>query len=219
MKPNEINILVACEESQAICKEFRKRGFNAFSCDIEPCSGGCPQWHIQKDCFKVIANHKWDLIIAHPPCTHLSASGARWWNNPVRPDKPKLQREAIDFFMRFTDLECPRVAIENPIGIMSRVYRKPDQIVQPYFFGDRARKSTCWWLKGLPLLVADDMVDEGEDFVCCDGKKRQPLWYRQAWNLPPKERAKARSKTFPGMARAIAEQWGDYLLRELSDVH
>lgn len=215
-QPNEIYILVACEESQAIANEFRKRGFNAYSCDIEPCSGGHPEYHIQGDCFDAIRSRLWDLVIAHPPCTHLCASGARWWNNPVRPDKPQLQKEAIEFFMRFTlymYYNVLHLAIENPIGIMSRIYRKPDQIVQPYWFGDRARKSTCWWLFNLPLLKADNLVDEGESFYWGDGKKRQPKWYRDAWNLPPKERAKARSKTFPGMARAIAEQWGDYLLK------
>lgn len=211
-RPQDIYILVACEESQAIANEFRKRGFMAFSCDIEPCSGGHPEYHLRGDALEAVRSRRWDCVIAHPPCTHLCASGARWFNNPATPDKPMLQSAAISFFLAFTKLDCPRVAIENPIGIMSRIYRKPDQIVQPFFFGDHARKSTCWWLKGLPKLVPDDMVDEGESFYWGDGKKRQPKWYRDAWNLPPKERSKARSKTFPGMARAIAEQWGNYLL-------
>jgi len=226
--PKDINILVACEESQAITKEFRKRGFTAFSCDIEPCSGGHPEWHIQFDCTMPMAGwsfytqdgfkhhgRKFDLVIAHPPCTHLCASGARWWNNPATPDKPLLQDQAINFFMMFVNNSkyFKHMAIENPIGIMSKKYRKPDQIVQPFWFGDPARKSTCWWLFNLPNLIPDNMVDEGESFDCGNGK-RQPKWYRDAWNLPPKERAKARSKTFPGMARAIAEQWGNYLLQE-----
>ena len=214
-EPKDIYILVACEESQAIANEFRKRGFNAFSCDLEPCSGGHPEYHYRMDCFTIINSCKWDLVIAHPPCTHLSAYGARWWNDPSRPDKPRLQQEAIEFFMKFTEIigkHAEHVAIENPIGIMSRIYRKPDQIVQPYWFGDPARKSTCWWLFDLPKLKPDNMVEEGEWFDCGNGK-RMAKWYRDAWNLPPKERAKARSKTFPGMARAIAEQWGDYLLK------
>ena len=213
--PKDIHILVACEESQAIANEFRKLGFVAYSCDIEPCSGGHPEWHLQEDCFLAISSRRWDCIIAHPPCTHLCSSGARWFNNPARPDKPKLQKEAIEFFLKFTRIDCEYVAIENPIGIMSRLYKKPSQIVQPFFFGDRARKSTCWWLKGLPRLVPDKMVDEGDSFYWGDSGKRQPKWYREAWNLPPKERAKARSKTFPGMARAIAEQWGNYLKENL----
>lgn len=212
-KPSEIYILVACEESQTIASAFRKRGFNAFSCDLEPCSGGHPEYHFRRDCFTMIECCKWDLVIAHPPCTHLAVSRARWFNHPSRPDKPLLQKEAIEFFMRFTRINCDHVAIENPVGIMSTKWRKPDQIVQPFWFGDRARKATCWWLKGLPLLVPDDMVDEGESFYMKNGT-RCPQWYRDAWNLPPKERAKVRSKTFPGMARAIAEQWGDYLLKE-----
>ena len=214
-KPEDINILIACEESQTIANAFRARGFNAFSCDLEPCSGGHPEYHIRRDCFEVIDYQKWDLIIAHPPCTHLAASGARWFNHPSRPDKPQLQKEAVEFFLRFTRLDCDHVAIENPIGIMSTIYRKPDEIIQPFWFGDPARKSTCLWLKGLPLLYADNIVEEGESFTWGDSKKRQPKWYRDAWNLPPKERAKVRSKTFPGIARAIAEQWGDYLLRSL----
>ncbi|MBQ1347773.1 MAG: hypothetical protein IIY58_00215 [Aeriscardovia sp.] len=214
-QPKEINILVACEESQTIALAFRKLGFNAYSCDLEPCSGGHEEIHIQGDCFKAINSRKWDLIIAHPPCTHLAASGARWFNNPATPEKPRLQKEAIEFFLAFTKLDCEHVAIENPIGIMSRIYRKPDQIVQPYFFGDSARKSTCLWLKGLPLLVPDMIMDEGESFYWGEEGKRQPKWYREAWNLPPKERAKVRSKTFPGMARAIAEQWGKYLIDNL----
>ena len=213
--PKDIYILVACEESQAIANEFRKRGFQAYSCDIEPCSGGHPEYHLQGDALEVILERDWDCIIAHPPCTHLCASGARWFNNPATPNKPMQQKKAISFFLAFTDLKCEHVAIENPIGIMSRIYRKPNQIVQPYWFGDHARKSTCWWLKGLPNLVADNLVDEGESFTWGDGKNRQPKWYRDAWNLPPKERAKMRSKTFPGMARAIAEQWGNYLKENL----
>ena len=217
--PKDIFILVACEESQAIANEFRKRGFQAFSCDIEPCSGGHPEYHLQGDALEAIRERDWDCIIAHPPCTHLCVSGARWFNHPSRPDKPMLQKEAIAFFLAFTDLKCEHVAIENPIGIMSRIYQKPNQIVQPYWFGDHARKSTCWWLKGLPNLVADNLVDEGDSFTWGDAKKRQPKWYRDAWNLPPKERAKARSKTFPGMARAIAEQWGDYLKENQNENH
>lgn len=215
-KPEDIFILIACEESQTIANAFRERGFSAFSCDLEPCSGGHPEYHFRNDCFNLINSCKWDLVIAHPPCTHLAVSGARWFNNPATPEKPRQQKEAVEFFLRFTKIignHANHVAIENPIGIMSRLFRKPDQIVQPYHFGDPARKSTCWWLFNLPKLIPDNIVDEGESVTFGNGK-RQPKWYADAWGLPPKERAKVRSKTFPGMARAIAKQWGDYLLKE-----
>lgn len=194
-------ILIACEESQAVTKEFRKLGYEAFSCDILPCSGGHPEWHILGDVTPLL-KQKWDLIIAFPPCTHLAASGARWFKN-----KPaELQRNAIDFFMMFANAVCPRVAIENPVGIMSSVWRKPDVIFHPYHFGDPYRKTTCLWLKGLPQLKYTNIVEPGKSVSY--GDKSLPAWYS---NLTKKNRAVNRAKTFPGVARAMAEQWGKLL--------
>ena len=215
------NILIACEESQAIANEFRKRGFNAFSNDLQECSGGHPEYHIVDSCLFLIDGDtvfrtqdgqwhvvvKWDLIIAHPPCTDLCVSGARHF---AKKREDGRQQKSIDFFMEFTRLDCPRVCIENPIGIMSTIWRKPDQIIHPWQFGDNYEKSTCLWLKGLPKLIPE--VTEKPDleyfeWVDKNGKhKRQPLWYYKA-----SHNTKLRSKTFPGIARAIAEQWGGVL--------
>jgi len=181
-------ILVACEESQAVTIEFRKLGFEAFSCDLLPCSGANPEWHIQGDVIPLLEK-KWDLVIAFPPCTDLAVSGARWFPKKIADGR---QQRAIDFFLKFTNLPCP-TAIENPIGIMSTRYRKPDQIVQPWQFGHGETKATCLWLKGLPQLVPTEIVEGREQRI---------------WKLPPSEdRAKLRSKTFPGIARAMADQW------------
>lgn len=213
MNACDINILVACEESQAVATAFRKRGFNAFSCDIQPCSGGHPEYHYQTDVLELL-NRKWHLVIAHPPCTYLSLCGNRWFDVSKYGDKAltriDARRNASAFFMRFVNC-APHWAIENPIGAMSRLYRKPDQIIQPYFFGDSFRKSTCLWLGGLPLLVPTDLVDQGES-VCFPSGKRMPKWYADCFGLPPEERARIRSKTFQGIANAMAEQWGNYLL-------
>lgn len=204
----DIKILIACEESQTIATAFRKLGFQAYSCDLKECSGGHPEYHIQGDCLDIINRMKFDLIIAHPPCTYLSVAGARWFSNPER--KP-LQEEAVEFFLQFTRLECDHVAIENPIGIMSTRFRKPDQIIQPFQFGDSFRKSTCLWLKGLPKLKPTNIVDEGEQITFASGKK-MPKWYADLWGMSKEQRQELRSKTFPGIASAIAEQWGTYLL-------
>ena len=218
-----MKILVACEESQAVTKEFRALGHEAYSCDIIECSGGHPEWHIMGDVLPLLngdcefqtmdgTHHeqwqRWDMIIAFPPCTHLAVSGARHFEQKRKDGR---QQEGIDFFMKFVNADCERVAIENPIGIMSNLYRKPDQIIQPYEFGDPFKKSTCLWLKGLPNLQPTNMVDRGEfiEFVSKKGiKKKQPKWYFEALKLTPSERAKARSKTFPGIARALAQQYG-----------
>lgn len=185
-----MKILVACEESQAVCKEFRRLGHNAFSCDIEPCSGGYPEWHIQGDVLPLLAE-SWDMIIAFPPCTHLAVSGARYFAEKRADGR---QCAAIDFFMRFTKAKCDKIAIENPIGIMSSFYRKPDQIIQPWQFGHGETKATCLWLKGLPKLQPTNIVEGREQRI---------------WKLPPsKDRAKLRSKTYQGIAKAMAEQWG-----------
>lgn len=200
-----IKVLVACEESQAVTIELRKLGHEAYSCDIEPCSGGFPEWHLQQDVLPLL-KEKWDMIIAFPPCTHLSVSGAAWFEQKRKDGR---QQQGIDFFMHFTNLDCPKVAIENPVGIMSTYWRKPDQIIQPWQFGHDTSKKTCLWLKGLPLLTPTNIV-EPNDYVYKSGKKiggKDPLWHIESIKLPPKERAKARSKTFPGIAKAMATQF------------
>jgi hypothetical protein len=210
-----MRILVACEESQAITKEFRKLGHEAFSCDLLPCSGGHPKWHYQQDVFKVI-DKGWDMMIAHPPCTFLAVSGARWLYNKdgsKNVERWKNQAKALDFVQKLMDAPIDKIAIENPISVISSNIRKPDQIVQPWQFGDKAQKSTCLWLKNLPKLEPTDIVEKGEfiEFISKKGvKKKQPKWYFEALKnaKTPAERRTLRSKTFKGMAEAIANQWG-----------
>jgi hypothetical protein len=209
-------ILIACEESQAVCKEFRALGFEAYSCDIQDETGGFPEWHIKDDVLKVI-NEKWDMMIAFPPCTHLAVSGARHFEMKKKDGR---QQEGIDFFMKIINAPINKIAVENPIGIMSKIYRKPDQVIQPYFFGDPYQKSTCLWLKNLPKLYHQKKPDlfsqtithteKGDFKEWVDKKtgklKRQALWYYEAF-----ADGKARSKTFPGIAKAMAEQWSKIL--------
>lgn len=219
-----MKVLVACEESQAVCKAFRDRGHEAYSCDIQECSGGHPEWHICGDCLKVIMGgvfftqdggthtiEKWDLLIAHPPCTYLTVTGNAWFNEAKYGEKARQRQKeryaAIVFFMRLALANVPRVAIENPIGIMNSAYEKPQQIIQPYMFGDPYEKKTALWLKGLAPLKPTNVVKPPER-VRFDSGKSMPAWYADAWHLPKKERAKIRSKTFPGIANAMAEQWG-----------
>ena len=203
-------VLIACEESQAVAIEMRNLGIEAYSCDIEPCSGGHPEWHIQGDVTPIL-EQEWDMIIAFPPCTHLAVSGAPWFEQKRKDGR---QQQGIDFFMLFANAKCNRIAIENPIGIMSNVWRKPDQIIQPYEYGDSFQKSTCLWLKGLPLLKPTNIVEKGQFKEWVDKKtgkvKRQPLWFFEAFAKAKttKERSAIRSKTFPGIAKAMAEQWG-----------
>ena len=205
-----MKVLVACEESQAVCKEFRKLGHEAYSCDIVPCSGGHPEWHLQQDVLPLL-KEKWDMIIAFPPCTYLTVTGNRWFNIDRYGEKAiqrhKDRKEAIDFFMAFANADCERIAIENPVGIMSSEWRKPNQIINPWQFGDAFEKKTCLWLKGLPELTPTNIV-ETPPRKKFDSGKSMPSWYAEAWHLPKEERAKLRSKTFPGIARAMAEQWG-----------
>ena len=209
-----LKILIACEESQTVCKAFRELGNEAYSCDIQKCSGGHPEWHIQGDVLPLL-NEKWDLVIAHPPCTYLTTTGNRWFNIEKYGDKAreriKLREEAKDFFMEFANAKCEHIAIENPVGVMSTVWRKPDQIIQPWWFGDPFEKRTCLWLKNLPLLKKDNEVTPEERVKFASGKT-MPKWYTDVAKLPAKERAKVRSKTFPGFARAMAEQWTKFLL-------
>ena len=220
-----MNILVACEESQRVTIEFRKLGHNAFSCDIIDCSGGHPEWHIKQDVLPLLNGNcsfqtvdgvlhtidsKWDMIIAFPPCTYLTVTGNRWFNVERYGEKAirryKDREQAIKFFMSFANANCDRIAIENPVGIMSTEWRKPNQIINPWLFGDAFEKKTCLWLKGLPELTPTNIVDipPRKKF---DSGKTMPSWYAEAWHLPKEERAKLRSKTFPGIAKAMAEQW------------
>ena len=205
-----MKVLVACEESQAVCNEFRKLGHEAYSCDIVPCSGGHPEWHLQQDVLPLL-KEKWDMIIAFPPCTYLTVTGNRWFNIDRYGEKAiqrhKERKDAIDFFMAFANADCEKIAIENPVGIMSSEWRKPNQIINPWQFGDAFEKKTCLWLKGLPELTPTNIVEipPRKKF---DSGKSMPSWYAEAWHLPKEERAKLRSKTFPGIARAMAEQWG-----------
>jgi len=205
-----MKILVACEESQAVTIEFRKLGHEAYSCDIEPCSGGHPEWHLQQDVIPLL-KEKWDMIIAFPPCTYLTVTGNRWFNIERYGEKAvqryKDRDFAISFFMLFANADCEKIAIENPVGIMSTEWRKPDQIINPWQFGDPFEKKTCLWLKGLPELIPTNIVEIPPRKQFGSGKS-MPAWYADAFSLPKEERAKLRSKTFPGIAKAMAEQWG-----------
>lgn len=205
-----MRILVACEESQAVTKRLRLLGHEAYSCDILECSGGHPEWHIKDDVIPHL-RQPWDMVIAFPPCTHLASSGARWFEEKRKDGR---QKAAIDFFMACVNANAPRIAVENPVGIMSSVFRKPSQIVQPWQFGDEAQKTTCLWLKRLPPLRPTSIVGKGEfyEFKSKDGKnKRQPMWYFNALRnaKTASERSTIRSKTFPGIADAMARQWTD----------
>ena len=209
-----MKILVACEESQAVTIELRKLGHEAYSCDIIECSGGHPEWHIQGDVIPLL-KEKWDMIIAFPPCTYLTVAGNAWFNVEKYGEKAmqryKDREFGIQFFKSLADANCDKIAIENPVGIMSSKWRKPDQIIQPYMFGHHARKSTCLWLKGLPKLIPTNIVDCGEIKAggystnahadCARDENGKII----AWNDP--RTAKLRSKTFPGIAKAMAEQW------------
>lgn len=224
-----MNVLVACEESQAVCKEFRALGHEAYSCDIEQCSGGHPEWHIQEDVSRLVNGNcffrtsdgtrhnitgKWDIIIAFPPCTYLTVTGNRWFNVDKYGERAlkriEEREKAVAFFMLFVNADCPRIAIENPVGVMSTRYRKPDQIINPFEFGDPYEKRTCLWLINLPLLQATDIVKVPPRKVF-DSEKTMPAWYADLWALPKDERAKLRSKTFTGIAKAMAEQWGSVM--------
>lgn len=221
-----MNVLVACEESQRVTIEFRKLGHEAYSCDLLDCSGNHPEWHIKKDVTLLLNGNcifytvdgvehkipgKWDMIIAFPPCTYLTLAGNRWFNCEKYGDKA-IQRmldrkKAIKFFMTIAKADCDRIAIENPVGIMSTEWRKPDQIIQPFEFGDAYEKKTCLWLKGLKKLVPTDIV-EIPDRIKFKSGKSMAKWFVDTWNLPKEQRALVRSKTFPGIAKAMATQWG-----------
>ncbi len=233
-------ILIACEESQRVCKAFRDKGHKAFSCDIIDTSGEHPEWHIKQDVLPLlngycsfttcdgsahIINQKWDMIIAFPPCTHLAAAGAMYYEEKRKDGR---QREGIEFFCRFLTADCEKIAIENPVGIISGKYiktwfpdlckkyglpRKCNQTIQPWQFGDNFKKKTCLWLKGLPELIpyyTEEPNLEYKEWIDkkTGRKKRQAQWYYDAYCMPASERAKIRSKTFEGIAKAMADQWG-----------
>lgn len=204
-----MRVLIACEESQRVCIAFRNKGHEAYSCDILECSGGHPEWHIQDDVLKHLDGN-WDLIIAHPPCTYLTVAANKYYNiekyGKKAEERQKQREKAIEFFMQFTELKCPRVCIENPIGVMSSFYCKPTQIIQPYQFGHSERKATCLWLKGLPELKPTNIVTP--DIIKLKSGKTDSRLHYETLKLPAEERAKMRSKTFEGVALAMAEQWG-----------
>jgi hypothetical protein len=208
-KTKKMRILLACEESQEVTKELRKLGHEAFSCDLLESSGGHPEWHLQQDVTEIL-KEKWDMIIAFPPCTYLTVTGNRWFNIERYGDKAIKRHadreEAIDFFMLFANADCDKIVIENPVGVMSSHWRKPDQIVNPYQFGDAFEKKTCLWIKGLPNLKPTDVVSPPKRTEFASGKS-MPTWYADAWKLPKADRAKLRSKTFPGIAKALANQF------------
>ena len=225
-----MKVLIACEESQTVCKAFRAKGHEAYSCDIIEPSGGHPEWHILGDAVPLLNGNckfttmdgqaheqrgEWDMLIAFPPCTNLAVSGARWF-----PEKQKdfRQQKSVAFFMHFVLAHCDKIAVENPIGIMSSIYKKPTQIIQPYEYGHPTKKSTCLWLKGVQKLTPTDVVEpEIIEYHMKNGKTaRFGKGIGQAVGADGKKyafddpmTAKLRSKTFPGIARAMADQWGD----------
>ena len=242
-----MKVLVACEESQRVCTEFRKLGHEAYSCDIEPCSGGHPEWHIQDDVLPLLNGNctfktadgvlhkigcKWDMIIAFPPCTHLAVSGSRHFEEKRLDGR---QIEGLEFFCKFFEADCNKIVIENPVNIISGDYvtkwfpdivekydlpRKPTQRIHPWMFGDNFSKCTCLWEKGVePLvpLIKEEPEMEYHEWVDkkTGKKKRQNLWMYQALRntKTAEDRRRVRSKTFPGIAKAMAEQWG----KELSE--
>ena len=213
-----MKVLVACEESQEVCKAFRDKGHESYSCDIIECSGGHPEWHIKGDAVPLINGNcefktvdgethrvdgKWDLLIAHPPCTYISNAGVRFLYPKGILNEERLRKgiEATHFFLRFLYADCDRVAVENPIPSTVYCLPKYTQIIQPYMFGHPLQKKTCLWIKGLPELKPTNLIPKEE----CQSTKIAGNWF----NHGGKERQKNRSKTFPGIAKAMAEQWGD----------
>lgn len=194
-----MKILVACEESQAVTKAFREKGHEAYSCDILPCSGGHPEWHIQGDALIEAYSGKYDLMVAHPPCTWLCQAMR---TNAARKDRPNItpifeteRQKAFDFFMDLYNAPIKMVAIENPIGYINSAFRKPDQIVRPWMHGHPYRKDVCLWLRGLPVLTPTNIVE---------GRKKLDFWSTQR----NPNGVSLKSKTFPGIAKAMADQWG-----------
>lgn len=217
-----MRVLVACEESQAVCIEFRKRGHEAYSCDLQECSGGHPEWHLQMDVIDLLYTHceKYDLMIGHPPCTYLSFAGAgRTW---ISDERKASRKEALDFFRALWAAPVPKICLENPMGYAHTMVRPCTQIIEPYYFGDPEKKRTCLWLKGLSRL--NGLIEVGMNpkkfypkpdkvYIRATGPKagtRRGVYFfeRHRPGEKQEERAKNRSKTFHGIARAMAEQWG-----------
>ena len=196
-----MKVLIACEFSGTVRDAFIKNGHDAMSCDLEPTE--VPGPHYQGNVMDVI-NQDWDLMIAFPPCTHLAVSGARHF---VTKQADGRQKQGIQFFLQMANAKIPRIAIENPIGIMSNLYKQPTQIIQPWEYGHNTTKATCLWLKGVEPLKPTNIVEPEPRAVYASGKT-MPKWYADAWSKSPKERSIIRSKTFPGIAKAMAEQWG-----------
>lgn len=221
-----MKVLVACEESQTVCKAFRKRGHEAYSCDIMECSGGHNEWHIMQDVIPLLNGNcefetvdgtkhkidgKWDLIIAHPPCTYLCMSSQKHCNVEVYGQKAveriAKRDEAVEFFMQFVNADCDKIAIENPVGVMTRYYRKADQYIQPLQFGHPTTKRTGLWLKNLPKLTPTKIVEQ--EFHVSRPCRAWDKWFWDSSVIQDRaERSRFRSKTFEGIAEAMAEQWG-----------
>lgn len=226
-----MNILIACEESQRVCTAFREKGHRAFSCDVIECSGGHPEWHIKQDVIPLLngrcefttcdgtvhkIDSRWDMIIAHPPCTYLTNCATKHFSLKATPPEKVIKRWedralAAVFFMRFALADCEKIVIENPVGFMSKAFRKPNQIIEPYYFAESENdienyhtKRTCLWLKGLlPLQKTNELPrPELEKYVTKSGKVKSICWEMKNHS------SKNRSKTFPGIAKAMAEQWG-----------
>lgn len=225
-----MNVLVACEESQRVCTAFRERGYRAFSCDLQMCSGGHPEWHIFGDCLPLLNGNcefvtqdgefhsvdgKWDLIIAHPPCTYLSAVGTRhlYRGGVLNEERFAKGMEAANFFRKIMNADCDRICIENPVQFKCFGLPKYDQVIHPYEYGDPYDKRTCLWLKGLPHLKSTDVLTEWNN---CSQKKGQTgkSWYTQGG----KDRQKNRAKTFPGIAKALADQFGSFTNESIGSV-
>lgn len=197
-----MKVLVACEESQVVCKAFRERGHEAYSCDLQACSGGHPEWHIQDDCLYHLSEG-WDLMIAFPPCDHLSKAGGAHWK---KPEKKVAQWEALKFVHILMDAPIERIAIENPVGAINTRIRKPDQRIEPYHFGHQWTKETCLWLKNLPPLRATEIVEPAGNWVKPGNRRPHRKFYERPEGGNGNK--KDRSKTFPGIAKAMASQWG-----------
>jgi hypothetical protein len=214
-KPEDIKILVGCEESQSVTIAFRERGFEAYSCDLQDCSGGHPEWHLKMDAVDAIDLISPDLGVFHPPCTFFSRAGIQFIH--TQPDRLGKLKEAFEFVLKIHTSKIPKICIENPVGWLNTNWLTPDQIVHPYYFGDKEMKETCFWLKGLPKLKMEtDILRNHSKYkpqptksrIGSDGKMKNAYFMTHSKN------AKERSKTFRGIAKAMAEQWGDYLLLE-----
>lgn len=213
-----LKVLIACEFSGIVRDAFIAKGHNAYSCDILPTERPHPN-HIQGDVLNHL-NEGWDLMIAHPPCTYLCVTGNKWFYHPDDKPLPPAQRrphprfpnrkqqkeDAIKFFMRFWDNDIPRVCIENPVGVISTFWRKPDQIIQPFQFGHKEPKKTCLWLRNLPKLIPTEIVEP--EYMQFKNGRNAPKWYYDTGNISKAERTKLRERTFQGIANAMAEQWG-----------